>query len=267
MSHFPTGIDYAERGQGQALLFVPGSFATGAGWKLVIDKLGDAYRFITTSLLGYGTTAERRPLDNATMRQQIDVLDSVLERIAAPTHIVAHSYGGLSAVAHALTGQNKPVSLTLVEATAFGILRTAGENAHYAMIGAMTQVYYAEFEAGRPDAARHVIDFYGGTGAFDALPQKVRDYIVATTPTNIRDWSSAMSFEPPLADYAKIAVPTLVIRGGNGHPVMMRTAELLAAHVQNTRLETIEGGSHFLLATHPNELSALIATHVAGGAS
>ena len=35
MAQFPTNIEYAERGQGQALLFVPGSFGTGAGWNLL----------------------------------------------------------------------------------------------------------------------------------------------------------------------------------------------------------------------------------------
>ena len=262
MSLFPADIEYAERGEGPALLFVPGSFGTGAGWKLVMDKLGDGYRFVTTSLLGYGATSERRPAGNATMSQQTEALDLVLERIGAPTHVVAHSYGGLSAIAHALDGRCKAVSLTLVEANPLGILRTAGDAGLYGMFGAMTAVYFAEFEQGRADAARHVVDFYGGAGTFDGFPPKVRDYIVATTASNIRDWSSGTAFEPPLADYGRIAVPTLIVRGGDGHVAMKRIAELLAAHVHNARLATIEGGSHFLPATHPAELAALIAAHV-----
>lgn len=265
MSRFQNDIEYAERGQGQPLLFVPGSFGTGAGWKLVIDKLGEGYRFITTSLLGYGGTSERRAAGNATMAQQTDVLDSVLERIGEPTHVVAHSFGGLSAVAHALFGRRKAVTLTLVEPNPFGILRTAGEHAHYGMFSAMTRVYFNEFQEGKKNAARRVIDFYGGAGSFDAFPQKVRDYIVATTPTNIRDWSSATAFEPPLTEYGRIAVPTLIVRGQDSHPAMMRIAELLAGHLQNARLVSIEGGNHFLPATHSAELAALIAMHVKKG--
>lgn len=64
-----TNIEYAEHGQGPTLLFVPGSFGTGAGWKPVMENLGDGYRFVTTSLLGYGGTAERRPLGNTTTMQ------------------------------------------------------------------------------------------------------------------------------------------------------------------------------------------------------
>lgn len=263
MAAFPSDIEYTERGQGPALLFLPGSFGTGAGWKPVIEKLGESYRFVTTSLIGYGATAERRPFGNATMAQQTEVLDAVFARIGAPVHVVAHSFGGLSTLAHALGGKHKAASLTLIEANPFGILRTAGDDALYGMFGPMTQAFFAAFDAGRPDAARHVMDFYGGTGCFDAFPQKVRDYIVAKTSTNIRDWPSAASFAPALTDYGTITAPTLVIRGGTGHPAMMRIAELLATNIPNARLTSIEGGGHFLPATHPGNLATLIAGHVA----
>jgi pimeloyl-ACP methyl ester carboxylesterase len=262
VSQFPANIEYAERGKGPALLFVPGSFGTGAGWKPVMEKLSQGYRFVTTSLLGYGTTAECRPLGNATMMQQTEALDAIFERIAAPVHVVGHSYGGLSILAHALHGKHKAESITLVEANPFAMLRTAGEEALFAMFGAMTEVYFAEFAAGKPEAARHVIDFYGGAGAFDAFPAKVRDYVIATTPSNIRDWSSGASFAPSSAALAEIESPTLVIRGGQGHVAMKRIAELLTASIPGADLKTIEGGSHFLPATHAGDLADLILAHV-----
>jgi pimeloyl-ACP methyl ester carboxylesterase len=262
MSVFSSNVEYAEQGQGPALLFVPGSFATGAGWRAVIEQLGENYRFVTTALLGYGTTAERRPSVNPTTAQQTEVLDEIFERIGAPVHVVAHSYGGLSALAHALRGKHKAASLILVEANPIGSLRTEGEDVLFATIGAMQKAYFAEFEAAKPDAARHVIDFYGGTGAYDALPKKVRDYFVATTATNIRDWQSAFSFAPPFSDYRTITASTLVIRGANGHPAMMRLAELVAANIPNAKLKTIRDGGHFLPTTHPGELAELIAAHV-----
>lgn len=263
MPQLTADIEYAERGEGPALLFLPGSFGTGAGWRGVIDALGGGYRVITTSLLGYGTTAERRPLGNATMQQQVEILDAIVERIAAPTHVIGHSFGGLCAIVHALHGAHKVASLSLVEANPFEILRTAGDDGLHAMFGAMTDVYFAEFEVGRPDAARHVIDFYGGAGTFDAFPPKVRDYVVATTASNIRDWTSARSFQPTLTEFREINVPTLVIRGGNGHPAMQRIAELLTENLASAEMATIDGGSHFLPMTHAAEVARLVAAHVA----
>jgi pimeloyl-ACP methyl ester carboxylesterase len=190
----------------------PAALAQASVGDQLSRKLGDGYRFITTSLLGYGMTAERRPLGNTTTTQQTEVLDAIFERIAAPVHVIAHSYGRLSVLAHALYGKHKPESVTLVEANPFAILRTAGQQVLFEMFGAMTGVYFAEFEAGKPDAARHAIDFYGGAGTFDVFPPKVRDYVTATAPNNIRDWTSGTPFAPALAEYGTITVPTLVIR-------------------------------------------------------
>ena len=255
-------IEFVEWGSGPSVLFVPGSFGTGATWKLVIKQLGENYRFITTSLLGYGATEERRSVGNGTMEHQIGVLDEILDRIDAPTHIVAHSFGGLSAIAHALRGHRAAESLTLVEANPLGILRTAGDDFHYGMFLTMTRNYFADYEQGKQDAARHVIDFYGGPGTFDAFPQRVRDYVMATTPSNILDWSSGTPFEPALTEYAQMAVPTLILCGEDGHPAMKRIASLLHDNLRNARIETIAGGSHFLPATHPSELARLIELHL-----
>jgi len=264
MRALPADVEYLERGKGPVLLLLPGSFGTGSGWKAVTDRLTRHYRIVTTSLLGYGATAERRPLGNTTMRQQTELIDLILERIGAPVHVVGHSFGGLAALAHTIDGVIKPASLILVEANPLGILKTSGEADLYAMFGNMTRDYFAEFEAGRPDAARHVIDFYGGEGTFAAFPSKVRDYVIRTTPANIRDWSSGTPFEPPLEAYQQIAARTLVVRGGDGHPAMMRIAEILAEVIPNSDLETVAGGSHFLPATNPAELARLLEAHIEG---
>lgn len=255
-------IEYAESGSGPALLMVPGSFGTGAAWRGVIAHLNAGYRTVTTSLQGYGRTRDRRTAASLTMAEQIRLLDRLIERIGEPVHVVGHSFGALSALAHVLEGTRKPASLTLFEANPFTILRTAGDDAHAAMFGAMTEIYFREFAAGGTDAARHVIDFYEGDGAFDALPEKVRAYVVATTATNVRDWASAATFAPPLAAYAAIGAPTLLVRGGDGHPAMRRIADLLAAHIPGARLETIAGARHMLPATHPAEVAGFIAGHV-----
>ena len=43
---------------------------------------------------------------------------------------------------------------------------------------------------------------------------------------------------------------------------MTRIAELLAAHIPNASLATVEDGSHFLPASHPGQLAELIDAHV-----
>lgn len=264
MTEQTVAFDYAETGSGPALLFLPGSFGTGTGWKAVMGYLGDGYRMVTTSLLGYGGTPDVRPAGNATMAQQVGLIDRIIDRIGTSTHVVGHSYGGLSAIVHALTGRHRPASLLLVEANPLGLLRASGDPEHYGMFESMTGAYFADFARGDAAAARHVIDFYGGSGTFDSMPPKVRNYIVATTAVNIRDWSSGTPFEPSKEKLRSIDVPTTVVRGGNGHPAMLKIAELLHGSIPASHLFTIEGGSHFLPSSHPAEIAALIRQHVDG---
>jgi pimeloyl-ACP methyl ester carboxylesterase len=257
-------FDYAETGSGPAILFLPGSFGTSTGWKAVLGYLGDNYRTVTTSLLGYGTTPDTRPDGNATMAQQVDLIDRIIERIGTSPHVVGHSYGGLSALVHALTGQRRAQSLLLVEANPLGLLRAAGDLEHYAQFESMTRLYFADFARGDVEAARHVIDFYGGLGTFDAMPPKVRSYVVATTAVNIRDWSSGTPFEPSKETLRSITIPTTVVRGGSGHPAMRKIAELLHDSIPAAHLITIEGGSHFLPSSHAAEIATVIRQHVDG---
>jgi pimeloyl-ACP methyl ester carboxylesterase len=257
-------FEYADTGSGPAVLLLPGSFGTGAGWKAVQEHLGDGYRVVTTSLLGYGRTPEARPDGNATMAQQVEVLDRIIDRIGMAPHVVGHSFGGLAAIAHALTGRWTPASLLLVEANPLGVLRATGHDEHYAMFTRMTARYFAEFAQQNPESARHVIDFYGGAGTFDSLPPKVRSYVVATTAVNVRDWSSGTPFEPSAEALRSIGVPTIVVRGGNSHPAMLCIAELLSDSIPHARLVTIEGGSHFLPSSHPQAIAALVRQLVEG---
>jgi pimeloyl-ACP methyl ester carboxylesterase len=48
---------------------------------------------------------------------------------------------------------------------------------------------------------------------------------------------------------------------------MKRIASLLHQNLKNARIESIAGGSHFLPATHPNELAHLIQAHLSVAAA
>ena len=262
MPEFIANVEYAERGQGSTVLFVPGSFGTGTGWRPVMDQLGNRFRFITTSLFGYGATAERRTPGNFSIDLQAQVLEGVIGRAGGPVHVVAHSFGGLAVLAVALRGACNIPSLVLVEANPLDVLRQSGEELLYGQFRAMSDAYFRDFEAGEREAARRVIDFYGGEGTFAAFPQKVRDYVIERTPANILDWRSGYAFDVPLTAYAAMTVPTLVVRGEKGHPAMRRIAEILSDSMPRASLVSIADGSHFLPSTHAPRLAELIASHV-----
>src|SRR5262249_57770125 len=112
--------------------------------------------------------------------------------------------------------------LGVIEPTGVSLLRRTGEFVLYDQMSVVRDAYFHAFDSGNKDAARQVIDLHDGYGSFDALPSRVRDYIVATTATNILDWRSNRDMELPLEAYSEITVPSLIIRGGRWDPCLTR---------------------------------------------
>jgi pimeloyl-ACP methyl ester carboxylesterase len=256
-------IDYHETGAGPTLVLVPGSCSTGAAWRPVMAHLQNEFRCVTTSLLGYGGTAERRTPDDADIAHESEILEAVIRRAGTPVHLVGHSFGGLVALTVALRQRVPLLSLTIAEAPAMGILKQAGEMQHYDAFRKMSGAYSDAFKHGETDAIARMIDFYGGAGTFAAWPQRVRDYAVETTAANLLDWESAYGFRLAPASLANVAVPTLVMRGEASHPAARRANDLLGRGIPGAVRATIGGASHFMIATHPEQCADMIARHVA----
>jgi pimeloyl-ACP methyl ester carboxylesterase len=255
-------IDYDECGAGPTIVLVPGSCSTGAAWRPVIAAWDSRFRCVTTSLLGYGRTAERRSARDPSISHEADALESVIRTAGGPVHLVGHSFGGLVALALALRNPAPLASLTILEAPAAEVLREDRDDRHYRAFRQMTESYFAAFQGGNGEAIAAMIDFYGGAGTFAAWPPRVRAYAIETTPANMLDWASAYGFPLSAASLAQCRVPTLVIRGGASHPAVQRANGLVSKYLGEATLATIEGAAHFMIATHVNEVARLIARHV-----
>jgi pimeloyl-ACP methyl ester carboxylesterase len=255
-------IDYDESGaDGPTVVLVPGSCSTGGAWRPIISRGGNGFRFVTTSLLGYGGTAERRTEHDADMSHEAEALEAVIRRAACPVHLVGHSFGGLTALAVALRNEVPLLSLSILEAPAPEILRHMGEHGHYDAFRQMSAGYCSAFHAGDRAAIRQMIDFYGGAGTFAAWPQRVRDYAVETTAANLLDWRCAYGFRLTPACLASIEIPTVVLWGGDSHPAIKRANQLLG-QCMNASAVSLEGAAHFMISTHAEEVTRELARHV-----
>jgi pimeloyl-ACP methyl ester carboxylesterase len=254
-------IDYNESGDGPTIVLVPGSCSTGLAWRPIVSQWKDSFRCVTTSLLGYGGTAERRTDLDTAISHEAGMLETVIRRAACPVHLVGHSFGGLTALAVALRNRVPLLSLSILEAPAPEILRHMGEHGHYGAFREMTNSYFSAFHAGERAAIEQMIDFYGGAGTFAGWPQRVRDYAVETTSVNILDWRTAYGYLPSPVSLAFIDVPILVVWGGKSHPAIQRANELLAQFTI-AKVVTIPQAAHFMISTHAEEVAYLLAQHV-----
>jgi len=81
---------------------------------------------------------------------------------------------------------------------------------------------------------------------------------------NILDWASAYGFPLSVTALKAIDIPALVLWGEASHPAVQRANVLLAESMRHTASAEISGAGHFMIATHPEPISRLIAQHVHG---
>jgi pimeloyl-ACP methyl ester carboxylesterase len=256
-------VDYDEAGAGSTVVLVPGSCSTGAAWRPMLSHWQRGFRCVTTSLLGYGGTAERRTAGDTDISHEAEAVEAVIRRAACPVHLVGHSFGGLAALAVALRKRVPLLSLTIAEAPAAEILRPMGEYRHYLAFRNMTDSYFIAHFAGDKTAIEQMIDFYGGAGTFSGWPQRLRDYAIETTPVNLLDWASAYDFELTPELLATLNIPVLVMWGAASHPAARRANQLLAQCMPKAGTAEIAGAAHFMISTHAGEVAGLVAQHVA----
>lgn len=251
-------IEYEESGAGPTLVLVPGSCSTGAAWKPVIKALGEDLRFVTTSLLGYGATAERRTERDPSVLHEAEMLETVIREAGGKVHLVGHSFGGAVALIVAMRKRVEIASITVLEAPIPSLLGACGEEAHYRAFRDMTDAYFSAWRGGDREAIRSMIEFYGGEGTWAAWPERVRAYAVATTPVNMLDWASAYDYPLSPEMLAAIDVPTSVAVGAASHPAICRANGLAAISIRNATFKAIGGAAHFMISTHPAQVADLI---------
>jgi pimeloyl-ACP methyl ester carboxylesterase len=256
-------VDYDESGQGPGLLLVPGSCSTGSAWRAVTAALDGTFRTLTTSLPGYGGTAERRTDADRSIGRVAEAVERAIRHVGTPVHLVGHSFGGEVGLAVALRGRVELRSLSIFEAPAPDMLRAFGRTEAYGRFRSMTEAYLGDFGSGNAEAIGAMIDFYDGPGTFASWPAQVRSHVADTTSTNILDWQSAYGAGYDPGALADLNLPVLVAVGGESHPAVTEANSLIAQAIPGATFETIEGASHFMIATHPRDVANLIVRHIA----
>jgi pimeloyl-ACP methyl ester carboxylesterase len=252
-------IDYVESGAGEPVLFIPGSYSTAAAWRPIQKLLPPRWRFIGTSLCGYGQTQETRTPDDTALAHELRVVEHAARRAGAgPVHLVGHSFGATVALACARSGAVQVASLALFEANPIALLRDGPHQALFDDILRVSRDFEAAVRSGERDAPARIIDFWGGAGAFAAMPPAVQEYCRATAPANVLDWRGAFGFEFSEADCAELDVPVLLVRGALANAAMVAMTDSIAAHLPRAQPAVVAGANHFLVSTHAAACAELL---------
>lgn len=241
---------FDEQGSGSPIIFIHGSYATTSTWKKMVEQLAHSHRCISIKLPGHCGTPDPEDFSNPTIETELEILEYVVNSLPEePIHLVGHSFGGVIALAQALKGNLNISQLSLFEPVAVSLL----DEEMSAIVQEFLAKYRRDVSNKIPFACGQVIEFWGGKGAFESLPDFIKEGMEPLVTNNIRHWNSESVMDCKPVDLQNLSVPTRLICGTKSNPVANTICDYLKNQIPHSKKYTIEGASHFLVTSHARE--------------
>lgn len=240
------------------------SGSSGAQWRVLAAQLGERHRVVAPDLIGYGSAAPWAGGEFSLAKEAAEVR-SVIGRLHEPVHLVGHSYGGAVALHIARTRPELVRSLTLIEPTAFHLLRNgdAIDAAALAEITAVAADAQAALLAGDyAGGFGRFVEYWSGPGSWTSMPAERRAAFAPQLAKVVLDFRALLGEPAELEDVCDIAVPTLLVQGGGTTlPARCICARLRMA-LPDASFRVVQGAGHMLPVTHRDQVNALVAGHI-----
>ncbi|MCC5809228.1 MAG: alpha/beta hydrolase [Ectothiorhodospiraceae bacterium] len=242
------------------VILIHGSASSSRLWSAFLATQEAGEHIVAPDLPGYGHSSSTPGVSAhlqglSTIRAAIDTLGEQQQ----PLDLVGHSYGGALALDYATSHPDRLRSLTLIEPTAFNLLRVLGDNA-WGEIELLSREHIRLVEEGTPAlAADAFMGYWIGKEAWNAMPEPRRQSIVGMMPTVAEEWRWMRSpSDSRLAEYRGLGVPTQLILGSRTTTAARRTLEILSQLLPAASVEHIAGAGHLSPLTHASVVNALI---------
>jgi pimeloyl-ACP methyl ester carboxylesterase len=238
----------------------------GAGqWRPLGGTLGPRYQLIAPEHYGCESTGHWTGTHVFTLADEAVRTIEFIDRSERAVHLVGHSYGGGVALHAALARPGRVASLTLYEPSAFHLLKAMGAPgaAGFAEISAVARATERGVATGDYlGGAIAFVDYWSGTGAWATLRPSVQAALVRWMPKAPLDFHALMEEPTPLAAYAGLRMPVLVLRGEHAPRPTRVIAETLPRLLPAARLAVVDGAGHMGPLTHADAVSAYMAAHI-----
>ena len=262
-------IEYAERGEGSAVLFSHGG-ACGFDSGLMIGKWIGGFRIISPSRFGY----LRTPLiDNVSPEKQADAYIALLDHLGIQKiAIIGISGGGPSSLYFALKYPERCWALCMLSAitqplpqfkksSQFILTMMSSSSFFYWLLTKMLIDILIRTSGITPEIKEQ---FYKDQEALFVAREIMRMF-----PAHLRRIGTLKDLEMcrnlGRIPVEHISCPTLIVHGDKDPLVPYTDAEFLAANMPHAELHTIKSGGHFCCVTHRvkvfSELNEFLSNH------
>lgn len=245
---------------------------SGAGssqWRRLADALGGGYELLAPEHHGAESVGHWTGEHPFTLADEAARTLALIDATDRKVHLVGHSYGGGVALHVALARPARIASLSLYEPSAFHLLRQIGGGA--SALSEIRSVAYAIATAlvggDYRRAAVTFVDYWNGSGAWDALRPAVQEALIAWMPKAPLDFNALFGEQEELAAYVRVRCPVLVMRGEHAPAPTRVISDTLPSLMRSARRNIVASAGHMGPLTHADEVNGLIVWHIASTVS
>jgi pimeloyl-ACP methyl ester carboxylesterase len=231
------------------VVLVHGAWADASSWSGEVTTLQAA---------GYDVRAIANPLQNLTTDSQY--VADYLKTIHGPVVLAGHSYGG-AVITNAAAGMANVKRLVYVDASAPAHGETNGQ------LGGSTSILTTDtpaqlfFTTSYPGAPKGASELYLRENIFvhhfgSDLPRAEAERLWAS-----QRGASTVAFGTPSKKAAWKTIPSWYFIS-TGDQIITPASELAMAHRAHSHITMFHGGSHLTLISHPNAVTAVIASAI-----
>jgi pimeloyl-ACP methyl ester carboxylesterase len=256
-------VQFVDEGSGMPVVLLHGGISSSRQWRPLIDRLCGRYRLLAPDFVGHGGTSPwtgERPFG---FSEEWRLVEAMIDRAGGPVHLVGHSYGGWIAIDGALGVPDRIRSLSLIEPSVFHLLRHGSDAEAWSEAKMLRDKLVDLVNGGNAERfARWFMGYWIAPGAWEALPEEGRARVRSLLPVHAMGALSIFGREKALDDYARIDMPTLLVRGTRTVPPSRAVVDLLARTIPGVRLAEIDGAGHTSPVTHGDAVNTAIEAHL-----
>ncbi len=245
-------------GQGPTVILLHSSGSSGRQWDTLVTALQSRFRLQTVDLHGHGSTPAwtgGRPL---TLEDEAALVAPLLAAAPEGVHLVGHSYGGGVALKLAHLHAQSVRSVAVYEPVLFRLLFDYNPTHAPAreVIAAAARIHTSLLVGHTDRAARHFVDYWSGSGTWDAMPMSRRHTVIARMPALAPHFRALFNDGLRRADLSRLRMPVLCLTGARTKASTRRIGELLRLAMPNGMHEMLPAMGHMGPVTHGGVVAA-----------